>query len=65
VTAEEPRELRATVTALLAASGLHPSDAEVELLVEVYPQTRRTMEALYKMPGVEGAEPAVVFDARW
>jgi hypothetical protein len=55
---------REIVTALLAMNGISPTPEEVDQLVAAYPQTRLGVEALYTMPGVRYAEPAVTFDPR-
>ena len=51
-----------TVRALLAASGLHPPEDEVERLARLYPGLRRTVERFY---GVDVGDevPAAVFRA--
>lgn len=55
---------REVVTALLALNRISPTPEEIDRLVAAYPQTREGVEALYTMPGVRYAEPAVTFDPR-
>jgi hypothetical protein len=55
---------REIVTALLAMNGISPTPEEVDQLVTAYPHNRAGVEALYAMPGVRYAEPAVTFDPR-
>jgi hypothetical protein len=52
------------VRALLAMSGVSPSDEEVADLVAGFTGARAMVASLYAMPGVRYAEPAVVFHAR-
>jgi hypothetical protein len=52
------------VDALLAMNGITPTAEEVAQLVTAFPLTRQGVEALYVMPGVRYAEPAVTFDPR-
>jgi hypothetical protein len=52
----------ATVRHLLAAAGLGPSDEEVAVLAAAYGEHRAAIDALYVIPEVRYASPALIFD---
>ncbi|MGV0044941.1 hypothetical protein ACRU13_09300 [Mycobacterium colombiense] len=58
---DSPPDSRATVLALLAAAGLSPSDAELEMLVEQYPFMRAASDLMWLTPEIRYERPALVF----
>lgn len=50
-----------TVTVLLAAAGLTIPEEEKAELVEIYPEFRASLDALYAVPMSHEEEPQLVF----
>lgn len=55
-------DLEATARTLLATAGLAPTDEELAGLVSQYPMYLAGMQALWEMPEVRYASPALIFD---
>lgn len=55
-----PADATGRVRALLAAAGLNPPEAEVEVMAAAYPEFRAMADRLY--PLVYDDDPAPVFD---
>lgn len=57
----QPRDVRATVSAMVEAAGLPVSDEELDKFVEVYPTLRAAADSLF-IEEVRYEEPALVFN---
>jgi hypothetical protein len=55
-------DLRTTLSVLLNAAGLVPSEAEFQILLDAYPLHKEGIESLYAIPEARYEAPALVFD---